>query len=513
MLVGIRMLTSCFACHGEVEEEPETVFSVLRKQGFPVDSADVAETLQKLVSCDFIVSQSDRYTRDYYLQDGSQMLWLQPGGVSLQADELLKVLAEVSRHGLLPDMFLADTVAADLKRMRTLHFDSLDNSVGRVLIRLEYHLTKAYLRYYSGQRFGFSNPKRYLNRLDPFKEDTVSGKVLSYRGLFDVDIDRPDSLFFQNALQQIRDGHVGETLQRATPQSSFYRLLQQQLSAGKVSEKERQRLLVNMERCRWRGAVPPMDSSRHVVVNIPAFHLYAYGADSLIDMRVGCGTVKTKTPLLVSAIERMDVNPVWNIPPTIIKNEVAVHAGDTAYFERNRYYIVERSTGKRMSVGSVSARMLRSGLYRVTQEGGEGNALGRIIFRFPNNFSVFLHDTSSRQFFERNNRGVSHGCVRVERPFELAQYLWRETDEWKLDRLRISMGLDPQGERGKKYVEQEDYDDHLVSGVPVRPHVPLFITYFTLYPDSAGTLVTYPDVYGYDPVVYEEIKPFVEKNI
>ena len=221
MLVGIRMLTSCFACHGEVEEEPETVFSVLRKQGFPVDSADVAETLQKLVSRDFIVSQSDRYTRDYYLQDGSQMLWLQPGGVSLQADALLKVLAEVSRHGLLPDMFLADTVAADLKRMRTRHFDSLDNSVGRVLIGLEYHLTKAYLRYYSGQRFGFSNPKRYLNRLDPFKEDTVSGKVLSYRGLFDVDIDRPDSLFFQNALQQIRDGHVGETLQRATPRSSF----------------------------------------------------------------------------------------------------------------------------------------------------------------------------------------------------------------------------------------------------------------------------------------------------
>ena len=140
-------------------------------------------------------------------------------------------------------------------------------------------------------------------------------------------------------------------------------------------------------------------------------------------MRAACGALKTKTPLLSSRINLMQVNPEWVMPMSIVSGDVARHGGDSAYFARHRYYITDRKTGKRLSPKSVTAGMLNSGNYRVAQEGGAGNSLGRIIFRFPNNFSVFLHDTSSPGVFKRDNRGVSHGCVRVQRPFDLAVFM------------------------------------------------------------------------------------------
>ena len=519
MLTGIVLLVSCSACTSSDDtiEEVPTVFSELRKQGFPIDSLEMADMADSLTRRVKPLCYADRKTRTYYLEGGA-FVWLVPGGVSAQADSLLALLREAPRHGLAPDSFFVCGIADDLIRMRQLRFDSLYHSVSRVAMRLDYRLTQAYLRYLIGQRFGFANPIYLLNHLDPLRVDSASGRVLSYRGLFDVGVSRPDDDYVRSALAAVHENRAAALLRESVPSSAFYRRLQRELEgmrkqSAEVNDKRLYRLLVNMERCRWREALPPMDSSRHVVVNIPAFHLYAYAPDSILDMKVGCGSVKTKTPLLVSRFKRMEVNPVWNIPPSIIRDDVSRHAGDSAYFARNHYYIVERSSGNRMPIEKVTASMLRSGKYRVSQEGGEGNALGRIIFRFDNQFSVFLHDTSSRDFFGRNNRGVSHGCVRVEHPFRLAQYLWHQTDEWQLDRLRISMDMEPQTERGLKYVEQPEANRKLVGHIPLPESVPLYLAYFTLYPLPDGSLQSCPDVYGYDEIIYDEIKPYVIRRV
>lgn len=84
---------------------------------------------------------------------------------------------------------------------------------------------------------------------------------------------------------------------------------------------------------------------------------------------------------------------------SIITKDIVRHIGDSAYFHRNNYYIADRKTGERISPMHVSASMLRSGNYRVSQEGGAGNSLGRIIFRFKNSMSIYIHDTNSRGFF------------------------------------------------------------------------------------------------------------------
>ena len=228
-------------------------------------------------------------------------------------------------------------------------------------------------------------------------------------------------------------------------------------------------------------------------------------------MRAACGAQKTKTPLLTSQITHMEVNPQWLIPFSIIKNDIARHAGDSSYFARHRYFIADRKSGQRLNARSVSRSQLLSGNYRVGQEGGEGNALGRIIFRFPNNFSVFLHDTSSPGVFQRDDRGVSHGCVRVQRPFDLACFLFSELpDEWTLDKLRITMGMEPQSEKGIKYMAdlEPDKKPQLIRWQSVSPRVPLYITYYTLFPVPGGQLKTYPDVYGYDKVLAEALATF-----
>lgn len=207
----------------------------------------------------------------------------------------------------------------------------------------------------------------------------------------------------------------------------------------------------------------------------------------------------------------MEVNPQWVIPKSILEKDVVRHAGDSAYFARNKYNIYERATNKQMPIEEVTRSMLMSGKYRVAQQSGSHNSLGRIVFRFKNKFSVFLHYTSTPGVFQRDSRAVSHGCVRVARPYDLAHFLLDNPDEWLLDRIRISMGLKAETDRGRQYLKTHptDEDHKLIGYVPVKPHVPLYIIYYTLWTDENGVLQSWPDVYGYDTVIWNHLQTFV----
>ena len=114
----------------------------------------------------------------------------------------------------------------------------------------------------------------------------------------------------------------------------------------------------------------------------------------------------------------------------------------------------------------------------------------------------------------RDNRGVSHGCVRVQRPFDLAVFMMEnEPDEWLLDKLRISMGMKPETEQGIEMMDELDPAEptpRLIHSLPVSPRVPLYITYYTIFLTPDGSMQYYPDVYGYDKAVGEALKPNIE---
>ena len=505
------VLFFCFflvACHEKSSiERPlptsETV-SQLAEQSYRLDNSKIRRQLNLLARADRDSLVADSRTRRYY-RDGGNLLWIDRFGVDKRADSLLAYLNTVEEMGFSKRVFVVGQIERDLQRIRTLDVDTGIRDVNRVMARLEYNLTKAFLRYTAGQHFGFTNPTQIFNNLDIREQDSVR---TTYRGLFDIHIKRPSRDFYTTALRKVYNDSVSIFLRESQPQNALYARLIKHFKGKKLSEADRVRLLCNIERSRWRQNDYPQNHRKYVLVNVPSYHLDAIEGDSVLTMRMACGTLDTKTPLLNSHIMRMDVNPQWIIPRSIIKKEVIGHAGNPGYFERHRYFILNRSSGRRVDPASVSAGMLLNPDYFVVQEGGEGNSLGRVVFRFNNNFSIFIHDTSSKWAFDRGSRSVSHGCIRVQKPFELAVFLLDKKDKTLIDKINYSMQADlSKPKEGEEKRTRVDYR-RLVNSVKVNPNVPLFITYYTLYPDVTGKMQTYADVYGYDKVLYQYLRDF-----
>lgn len=487
----------------------ESELSAFGEYVYSLDTLQLEHHLDSLLKTDSVVWEGDKAVKARYasiekLED--KPLWFSRLGVVPEADSLLAFLRnELPKHALDTTSFYLPQIAEDLRIVHCLAFDSVGISINEVLPRLDYYLSKAFVRYTGGLRYGFTNPDKLLNKID-FKPKG------GYARLFDYEIETTD---YQEALEKLGAEGVArmDYLRTSQPSSRLYQILQRELERTTDAE-ARHRLAVNMERCRWKMKQPE-ENGRRVIVNIPSLQLWAVGGDSVLNMRIVCGARATKTPLLHSAIKYMQVNPEWLIPKNIIDTEVAHHGGDSAYFAKRRYYIIDRSSGDTLRPATVKPEQLKSGRLRVGQKGGVGNSLGRIVFRFPNNFDVYLHDTSNRGAFNSDNRTLSHGCVRVQKPFDLACFLLPDADDWLKDRLRISMDLKPETERGRNYIKEHEEDPRpfkLLTYQQVTPNVPVYIIYYTVYPNpGTGFVETWPDLYGYDKVISQAGSPFLLK--
>ena len=477
------LLASCVNGNREYNEADHSAFG---EYVYALDTLQMEQCLTHLLNADTLRCAADNPVHSRYASIGKYEqapLWFSRLGVSSQADSLLSLLdRELSRQGLDAAAFFLPQIAADLEVVHQLAFDSVGQSINEVLPRLDYLLSKAYARYTVGQRYGFVRPDKLLNRMD-YKTDGDG-----YARLFDYEVKAPD---YNEPVRKLEGADRMDYLYQSQPADPLYRTLQRELAAA-PDQASRQKIAVNMERCRWQMKRPD-GPGRYVLVNIPAQQLWAVGGDTVLDMRICCGAFATKTPLLQSEITHMQVNPDWIIPTSIVKNEVSAHGGDSAYFARHRYYIIDRHTGDTLDPAGVTGDEMKTGGYRIGQKGGAGNSLGRIVFRFANNFGVYLHDTNNRGAFQRERRTLSHGCVRVQKPFDLACFLLPGADEWKLERIRLAMELDP---------AHAYYD--------VSPRVPVFINYYTVYPNpKTGVVEQWPDLYGYDKVISREMKPFL----
>ena len=448
----------------------------------------------------------------FFERQDTSLVWFSAEGISADADTLLAVLRrEAPACGLDTAAFLVPQIAERLTLLHE-HGDSLELAEGNLLYETDSLLTEAYISYVTGQRYGFMRPERVFNRLDHKRK---KGKVTEdFARLFDYEITASNR---EEVNAHVTADDRAAYLLTAEPQNPVYLMLKKRM-ATTTDTAERRRLAVNMERCRWQ-IKHPGNEERRIVVNIPSQQLWAICPDSILNMRICCGATTTKTPLLCSEISYMQVNPEWVIPQNIVDTDVARHGGDTAYFSRNDYFIIERSSGDTITAEDLTRDDLESGRYRMAQRGGAGNSLGRIVFRFPNNFSVYLHDTNNRRAFQRERRTLSHGCVRIEKPFEMACFLLPNADEWKLEKLRLSMDIKPTTERGKKYLKEHEEDERplrLITYHDVTPHVPVFFLYYTVYPNpETGIVETWPDLYDYDTVIARHIPltPFMRLPI
>lgn len=434
-------------------------------------------------------TRADKPVITYY-QANNEWLWMLEGSQTAQADSVATFLRrQVAQQGLSTKAFYLDDIDRDMECFRTMKFDGVN--MPEVMARLEWNLSKAYMRFATGERYGFTEPKRIFSK-----------------GVFAIPVESPDSAFWADAFGALKEGKGCDFLKSCMLTDSVYTKMLTALSNESTPE-GRKRILCNMERLRWRDEKAPKEGERHIWVNIASQHLWAFTPDSIFSMKICCGKPSTKTPLLTSAIHLIQVNPEWNIPISIIRGEVSHRAGDSAYFARHNYYITN-SKGQKVSASSVTPAQLASGNYRVAQRSGAGNSLGRIIFRFANPFAVYLHDTSSKGVFNKELRMVSHGCVRVQRPFDIAKFLLPDTDPWTLDKIRLSMDLKPETDQGRTYRKQHTGSLRLINSKEVDPKVPVQINYFTLYPNpETGKMTTYQDRYGFDPMILKAMKAYL----
>ena len=264
---------------------------------------------------------------------------------------------------------------------------------------------------------------------------------------------------FQESLGLTADGVVGPATVAA-------------LNGGSATTRED--IIANMERWRWE----PRDyGDFHVHVNIPEFRLWVRDrGDVHYTTRVVVGTPKHQTPVFNDEIEHIVVNPYWNVPASIASNEIAPR------LVSNPGYIASQNMellygGKVINAASVDWSQTSIRNFHVRQRPGPGNALGQIKFLFPNQHDVYLHDTPSKSLFQRSMRAYSHGCVRVQNPFEFAEAL-----------LKHEAGLTRASLEGQ-FGSREAWNN-------LKTHVPVHITYFTLRVDEDGTIRSFGDVYG-----------------
>ncbi|MDR3509098.1 MAG: L,D-transpeptidase family protein, partial [Caulobacteraceae bacterium] len=181
-------------------------------------------------------------------------------------------------------------------------------------------------------------------------------------------------------------------------------------------------ILANMERWRW---LPPTLPTDRVQVNIAAAILTVFHDDApILSMRAVTGRPKDETPMLQSQIQSIVLNPPWNVPPSIAAKELwpkeRAHPG---YFKRNDFIIIRTPEGGE----------------RLQQKAGRKAALGRIKFDFPNRYGVYLHDTPTHSTFGRLTRQVSHGCVRLEKPLDLANTLFAGDTHWTPEEVQSTL--------------------------------------------------------------------------
>ncbi len=239
----------------------------------------------------------------------------------------------------------------------------------------------------------------------------------------------------------------------------------------------------NLERWRWRRENP---ESPYLRVNVPAFRLEAVEEGRIaLSLAVVVGRAEDPTPAFAGRVTHVVVNPSWSVPPEIAQTELLPEVVKDPGLLARRGFRLLRGWGERpeeldpasVDWGSVT---VAQGPLHFRQSPGPGNALGRLKFLVPNRFRVYLHDTPARALFAKARRDFSHGCIRVDRPEELAAYLLRSDRRWDPEALRAA--IDAGDERT----------------IPLSAPVPVHLEYFTAWADGDEPARFRADIYGRD---------------
>jgi murein L,D-transpeptidase YcbB/YkuD len=270
-----------------------------------------------------------------------------------------------------------------------------------------------------------------------------------------------------------------------------------------------EKIKINLERFRWNDYT---DTSKYVLVNIPDFKLKVIeNKKESFEIKVCTGRKnKWQTPVLYSQLSYLVLNPTWSVPQSIVQEEIIDGLKkDTLYLKKRNFKAYKG--GKQVSLDEINIKELKTKRYTLIQDPGVGNALGKIKFMFDNQFGVYLHDTPTRAPFNYVNRAVSHGCVRVEKPFLLAEFLLKDNSDWTIDYIKIETGYQVSDKNLiNEYLNvrnklRKNYSYGPTTEVRLKNSIPVFIDYYTAWVDENGFLNYRDDVYEKDLILKKRL--------
>jgi len=393
--------------------------------------------------------------RQFYESRNNLPAWIDGDRASPRLAALVQALRQSENHGLDParygtDRFQQAIAAADQTKQR---YDLA------AVPELDARLTYAYMRY-AADLLGWSvNPRQIYSNWIAAPNNTDLAAQLS---------------------KAVSSGNVEQSLEELAPSHNQYKGLQVAL------QHERQNptghldaIRMNLQRWRW---MPRDLGDRYIFVNVPAYQMQVVdGTNPVLAMRVIVGDPKHQTPLFNDEMTTVVFSPNWNVPESIIRKEMLPRlVDDPGYLERQDIQVVGTS-GEVVDAESVDwgDDSAVEGLH-FRQEPGPKNALGLVKFLFPNNFDVYLHDTPQDALFNKEHRALSHGCIRLENPVALAEYLLRDNPAWTEEKISAAMNAGHE------------------QGVPLKHHIPVHIAYFTAWVNPDGSVTWLEDPYGLD---------------
>lgn len=474
-----------------------------------------------------------------YEATGYAPLWLQAGGLSPQGEGVIKALEQCERKGLDPRDYDSAKWPQRVEGLKAA------NDVQKA--DFDAALTVEAMRYISDLHIGRVNPKHFKFGIDAAIKKYDLPQFLNQQVIHAADIAAvlaevepayngyrrtEDALVHYLELEKQGDGFPVPAVAKTVTMGDKYsgvpmlvarlRLLGDMLAGGVVEDYDSsvadavkhfqvrhgltpdgklgattvrelnvpiasrvQQLGFALERWRW---MPPDFPHPPVVVNIPEFRLRAFeeGQKIALSMNVVVGkAAPTQTPVFTDNIRFIVLRPYWNVPLSIVRSSVipGIQRSGTSYLTRQR---MEVSGG-----GGDLIAGLRSGRYTVRQKPGPKNSLGLIKFMFPNSYNVYLHSTPATELFSQSRRDFSHGCIRVEKPAELAAFLLRNQDggKWTASAVQTAMDSGP--------------DNRTVN---LQIPVPVLILYATAVVEEDGAVHFFDDIYGHDRRLNDVLK-------
>lgn len=493
-IVVIGVAQSCKKSHSDIgavvfKETKNKVFKQVEADAFVARFKEVfAQQRGKL--------KNPKFLEAFYTANDFEPVMLMKNLPKEKLKEAVEIMSKSAQHGLDPALFKVAKLQELLNKVYDKKAIKTVDEAYEALAELELNAANAINNYSDVMQFGLVSPRKIYAQ---YYSETK----------------RPDSASF---LAVFNTNNIASFLDSVQPKDKQYLGLQKALTdsvqfPGITKEESARILMVNLERLRWKNK-PSAD--KYVWVNIPDFRLDVIeNGKSVLNMKVCVGEGRNmnntdhlieydendlkkdrpfnrETPQLNSVIHSVQVNPVWNIPESIATNEITKLAAKDPYYLANNNIdvfengkIVEDPETIDWNADGVGKK------YAFKQRPGDDNSLGKIKFLFNNQSSVYLHDTPAKAAFNKTMRAVSHGCVRVEKPLDLAGALFGSGA--KYDKIKTGMSS----------------DNPVAEDIALSNKVPVYLVYNTCWFDEADKIQWRKDVYGLDAVLYTHMQRMI----